>query len=150
MSDVELNIGTDKSKIENSQIKVNVPDGEKWPSDHVYERIKELEREVREIRSFLAGSPLGEPGLTAKVNDALGKIKALEKEVDLLELLDRRLDKQEELLQKLDVLLMTYQPMLQEMQATYRTKLPVSIAVFYGTIIILFIATFLVVYLGRG
>lgn len=145
MSDVEINVGTQGSRIQGSDISINSGDANvdrKAPD--FYERLKDLERDVREIRAFLAGSPLGEPGLTAKVNSALVKIGQIEKEFV------GELDEHKALIRELSQMLATYRPMLEEMQATYRSKMPVSIAVFYGTIFLLFIATFLVVYLGRG
>lgn len=151
MADVSINVGTEGSSLDRSNITVGDVAGgniDKRLSDHFYDRLKDLEREVKEIKAFLAGSSLGEPGLTQRVNDALTKIKRLEKDIDMLDVIDDRLDRQEELFKELRNMLTLYQPMLEEMRMTYRSKAPIPVGVLYAITVLLFLAVLVVYWLA--
>jgi uncharacterized protein (UPF0297 family) len=154
MSDgININVGTDNSSLDRSNVTIGDVGGSGRLSDHFYERIKDLEREVKEIKSFLAGSSLGEPGLTQRVNDAIAKIRSIEKDLSMLDVIDSRLDKQDELFKELRNMLELYRPMLEEMRLVYRTKTPIPVSVFYAVLIVLFLSVlvvYLLVWIGRG
>lgn len=156
MADVSINVGTEGSSLDRSNITVGDVAGgniDRRLSDHFSDRLKEVEREIKEIKSFLAGSSMGEPGLTQRVNEALSKIRAMEKDLDMLDVIDERLDKQEDLFKELRNILTAYQPMLEEMRMTYRSKAPIPVGVLYAVTVLLFLAVLIVywaVWVGRG
>lgn len=139
MSDVNINLGTEGGRIADSNVTIGDVAGgnlEKRLSDHIWQEIREVKERVKAIETFLAGSPLGEPGLTQQVREARSEIRRIEKEIELVDLMDQRLE-------KLEALLTGYT----------RNNVTVDKWVFLAVVGLLFVAipvTFLVIWLGRG
>ena len=94
-------------------------------SDHIWQELKEVKDRIKAIETFLSGTALGEPGLTAQVRGVKDDIKRIEHEIELVDVLDSRLD-------KLDSRLDTLEGML-----SYSTRTQASVYIFYAVIILL-------------
>jgi hypothetical protein len=102
--------------------KPNTPDR---LSDHIWQELKEVKDRIKAIETFLSGTVLGEPGLTAQVRGVKDDIRRIEREIELVDVLDSRLD-------KLDSRLDTLEGML-----SYSTRTQASVYIFYAVIILL-------------
>ena len=110
-------------------------------SDHIWQELKEVKDRIKAIETFLSGTALGEPGLTAQVRGVKDDIKRIEREIELVDVLDSRLD-------KLDSRLDTLEGML-----SYSTRTQASVYMFYAVLILLAAAVaiaFLVTNAARG
>lgn len=110
-------------------------------SDHIWQELKEVKDRIKAIETFLSGTALGEPGLTAQVRGVKDDIKRIEHEIELVDVLDSRLD-------KLDSRLDTLEGML-----SYSTRTQASVYMFYAVLILLAAAVaiaFLVTNAARG
>ncbi len=110
-------------------------------SDHIWQELKEVKDRIKAIETFLSGTALGEPGLTAQVLGVKDDIKRIEREIELVDVLDSRLD-------KLDSRLDTLEGML-----SYSTRTQASVYMFYAVLILLAAAVaiaFLVTNAARG
>lgn len=110
-------------------------------SDHIWQELKEVKDRIKAIETFLSGTALGEPGLTAQVRGVKDDIKRIEHEIELVDVLDSRLD-------KLDNRLDTLEGML-----SYSTRTQASVYMFYAVLILLAAAVaiaFLVTNAARG
>lgn len=110
-------------------------------SNHIWQELKEVKDRIKAIETFLSGTALGEPGLTAQVRGVKDDIKRIEREMELVDVLDSRLD-------KLDSRLDTLEGML-----SYSTRTQASVYMFYAVLILLAAAVaiaFLVTNAARG
>lgn len=110
-------------------------------SDHIWQELKEVKDRIKAIETFLSGTVLGEPGLTAQVRGVKDDIRRIEREIELVDVLDSRLD-------KLDTRLDTLEGML-----NYSTRTQASVYMFWAVLILLVMAVavaFLVTYGAKG
>ena len=122
----------------NARTDVNVNEEPTTPdrlADHIWHELEEVKDRIKAIETFLRGTELGEPGLTAQVRGVKDDIKRIEREIELVDVLDSRLD-------KLDSRLDTLEGML-----SYNAKTQIPIYLFYAVLLLLALAvavTFLV------
>ena len=136
---INVNIGTEHGRLDQSPVTIGDIAGgniEKRLSDHIWQELQEAKQRIKAIETFLAGSPLGEPGLTSQVRDVKADIKRIEREIELVEKLDARLE------------------VLENMLRGYaRNSLTVDKYVFYAVLLLLFLAipsAFVLIWLGRA
>lgn len=136
---VNINIGTEQGSLDRSPVTIGDVAGgniEKRLADHIWQELQEAKQRIKAIETFLAGSPLGEPGLTSQVREVKADIKRIEREIELVEKLDARLE------------------VLENMLRGYaRNSLTVDKYVFYAVLTLLFLAipaTFILIWLGRA
>ena len=104
-------------------------------SDLIWEDLREVKARISQIESFLAGK-LGEPGLTQQVREARAEINRIEKEIELVDMMDARLAKLESLL-----------------TGYTQNNVTLDKYVFLAVMVLLVVAipvTFLMVWFGRG
>lgn len=119
------------------------PGDERRLSDRLWGELSEAKTRIKAIEQFLAGSPLGEPGLTAQVREVKANIKRIEKEIEVVDAFDDRLDAFDQRLKNVESLLVGYT----------RNNVSLDKWVFLSVMALLFVAipvTFAIVWFGRG
>ena len=148
MADVSINLGTEGSSISGSDISIgNVAgrDVSERPYDHIWREIRDVKDRLRAIEIFLAGSPLGEPGLTSQVREIKHEIDRIEREVSMIDAMDARMARFEAILNR-------YDPMWRSMEASYASRINIPMYLFYAVLLLLLLSIvvgFAVVWAGR-
>lgn len=162
MADVSINVGTDNSSLEGSKVTIgDVAGGEQNRlSEHIRERIKTLEDDVRSIKRYLRGGDYGEPGLThktddalRKIDDSLRKIADLQHELKLLYALEEKADRQEMTLERVNQTMNRYAPMWESMYVNFSSRMIISSSVVWAFVVLLFLAVavvYFVTWYGRA
>jgi len=112
-------------------------------SDLLWDELTEAKQRIKAIEQFLAGSPLGEPGLTAQVRELKANLRRMDEKVEVVAVFEDRLDLFDDRLKNMESLLIAYT----------RKNVSIDKWVYLATVVLLLVAipaTFLILYLDRG
>lgn len=148
---VNINIGSEKSTLQRSAIHIQDITGSKTETkdpiaeltQRLWDELTDAKQRIRTIEQYIAGSPLGEPGLTLQVRELKADLKRIENVIGLATALDDRIASMEARMANVEAILLNYT----------RNNVSIDKWVFLAVVALLFLAipaTFLLIWLGRG
>ena len=144
---LNINIGTEGSTLSDSKFTIGEVNSGKdlRIGDQIYAELQDVKTRLKAVETYLIGN-LGEPGLTGQVARIKEDVKRIEREIEMVDVLDSRLD-------KLDEILRHYDPMWSAMERSYTSKVTLPVYVFYAITVVLIASVILViiaVFYSRG